>query len=83
MCYSPGEEVICVDASPGYCTGEPSNLVEGSTYVVLEALSKEHGNFKYGPWVRVHRQRLWLSHKRFRRPRVDEERSEVKQIERA
>lgn len=30
----PGDNVVCVDAGPGFATGEPVELVEGRIYTV-------------------------------------------------
>lgn len=80
MSYSPGEEVICVDNSPGYFTGEPSGLTCGKTYVVLACLPGGRP-FTHGPFISVTRHTIWFSYKRFRKPTASEEKNETKEME--
>ncbi len=69
MTFNIGEEVICVNNSPGFGTGEPCNLVKGKTYIVLAhcpvclACSS----------IAVNQDQAYWFSERFRRPQVDKD----------
>ncbi len=69
MSFNLGEEVICVDNSPGFGYGEHCDLVKGKTYIVLSLcpICQTCGCIAVKPDLRH-----WAP-ERFRRPQVDKD----------
>jgi len=69
MSFNLGEEVICVDNSPGFGYGEHCDLVKGKTYIVLSLcpICLTCGCIAVKP-----DRRHWAP-ERFRRPQVDKD----------
>lgn len=67
--FNPGEEVICIDNSPGYAYGDPCPFTKGNLYMVLD--SCELGVVVNGD------RGIWWSAKRFRRPIIDKSKLEI------
>ncbi len=69
MNFNLGEEVICVDNSPGYGYGKPCNLVKGKTYIVLAhcPICQTCG------CIAVNQDEQYWDGERFRRPQVDKD----------
>jgi len=67
--FSPGEEVICINNSPGFGSGEPCPSVKGSMYIVLIV-----DDFDGAIVTNGDRNSYW-SESRFRRPVIDKDKT--------